>query len=183
MKHKIINSGAYPFLVALTLVLMVLAVLLLLITCINNNSDYEYFTFIQHRLLIFCVPMFFLELLFFLLGFVFFKKADNDIIDNWMIVAWIAFLIIFSIYMIRTISTHYLDIENEDYVTYTGKFEKDNTRDFIFLNDEDETRLKNTSKTFLGTGDYLGTILYSKRSKYVLCYILNNGNNASVSDN
>ena len=182
MKHKIVNSRTFPLLVAVVFSLMVVVVGVLLMALFSKSSAHPYTAFIKNQLCVSCIPMIVLGLLFSLFGLLFFKKMDSEIIDNWMIIVWFSFCIVFAFYLIATISIHYMDMKNEDYMMYTGEFEKDHTRDFVFLNDENCTRLINPNETFLETGHYSGTIVYSKRSKYVLSYSLNNGENASVAD-
>ncbi len=99
-----------------------------------------------------------------------------------MIIVWFSYCIVVAVYLIATISIHYMDMKNEDYMTYTGEFEKDHSSYFVFLNDGKSTRLINR-ETFLEIGHYSGTIVYSKRSKYVLSYSLNDGETASVAGN
>ncbi len=182
MKHKIINSGTFPLLVAVIFGLMVVVVGVLLMVVSSKISEHTYTAFIKKQLCVSCIPMIVLGLLFSLFGLIFFKIMDSQVIDNWMIIVWVSFCIAFAVYIIATISIHYMDMKNEDFMIYTGEFEKDHTRDFVFLNDDKSTRLKNRNETFLETGNYSGTIVYSKRSKYVLSYSLNNGENASVAD-
>lgn len=183
MKHKIVNSGTFSLLIAVMFSLMVVVVGVLFMALFSKTSAHTYTAFIKNQLCVSCIPMIVLWLLFSLFGLLFFKTMDSEIIDNWMIIVWFSFCIVLAFYIIATISIHYLDMKNEDYMIYTGEFEKDHTRDFVFLNDKNCTRLKNRNETFLETGHYSGTIVYSKRSKYVLSYSLNNGENASVADN
>ena len=182
MKQKIVNSGTFPLLVVILFSLMAVVVVLLLTAVSFKTSEYTYTAFIKKQLCVSCIPMIVLGLLFSLFGLIFFKIMDSEVVDNWMIIVWFSFCIAFAVYLIATISIHYMDMKNEDYMIYTGEFEKDHTREFVFLNDEKSTRLKNRNETFLETGHYSGTIVYSKRSKYVLSYSLNNGENASVAD-
>lgn len=183
MKQKLVNSGTFPLLVVILFSLMAIVVALLLAAISFKTSEGTYTAFIKNQLCVFCLPIIVIGLLFSLFGLIFFKIMDSEVIDNWMIVVWFSFCIAFAAYIIATISIHYMDMKNEDYMVYTGGFEKDYTRDFVFLNDEKSTRLTNRNATFLQTGHYSGTIVYSKRSKYVLSYSLNNGENASVADN
>ena len=44
-------------------------------------------------------------------GFIFFKIIDKDVIENWMIIAWFSFSVVFAVYIIATISIHYVDIK------------------------------------------------------------------------
>lgn len=182
MKHKIVNSGTFPLLVTILFSLITVILVLLLTAVSFKTSEYSYTAFIKKQLYVSCVPMIVLGLLFSLFGLIFFKIMDSDIISNWMIIVWFSICMAFAVYIIATISIHYIDMKNEDYIMYIGEFEKDHTRDFIFLNDDSSTRLKNRNETFLDTGYYSGTIVYSKRSKYVLSYSLHNGENASVAD-
>ncbi len=168
MKQRIIDSGWFAMLAIILFGLFVINVVFLLMTAFQNDSDYKYITFIKSQLLFSCVPMIVLGLIFLIFGLLFFKKMDRESIDNWMVIAWFTFSIVFSMYISWTISMFYLDIKNEDPVTYQGQFEKDYTRDFVFLSDEKTTRLRNTSQTFLQKGQYVGTVIYSKRSKCVL---------------
>ena len=183
MKQKLVNSGTFFSLVVIFFSLLAIVVALLLMAVSFRTSEYMYATFIKKQLCVFCIPMIVLGSLFSLVGLIFFKTMDSEVVDNWMIILWLSFCIVFAVYIVGTISIHYMDIKNEDYMIYTGEFEKDHTRDFVFLNDDKSTRLKNRNETFLETGLYSGTIVYSKRSKYVLNYSLNNGENASVADN
>lgn len=183
MKQKIVDSGIFSLLVAILFGFMAIVVVLLFMVVFLKMSEYTYTAFIKRQLYVSCIPMIVLGLIISIFGLCFFKKIDSDVIDNWMIIVWFSLSIAFVVYIFVTISIHYVDIKNEDYVIYTGEFEKDQTREFIFLNDEDSTRLKNRNETFLDTGHYSGIIVYSKRSKYVLSYSLNNGEKASVVDN
>lgn len=183
MKQKLVNSGTFPLLVAVMFSLMVVVVGVLLMAIFFKNYVHTYADFIKNQLCVSCIPIIVVWLLFSLFGLLFFKTTDRAIVENWMIIVWFSFCIVFAFYIIATISIHYMDMKNEDYMMYTGEFEKDHTRDFVFLNDENCTRLTNRNETFLETGHYSGTIVYSKRSKYVLSYSLNNGENASVADN
>ena len=180
---KNVNSETLSILAAILFGIMVVVVVLLLATVSFKTSEYTYAAFIKKQLYASCIPMIVLGILFSLFGLIFFKIIDSKVIENWMIVVWFSLCIAFAFYTIATISIHYIDIKNEDYMVYTGEFEKDRTKDFVFLDDEDSTRLKNRNETFLETGYYSGTIVYSKRSKYVLSYSLNSGENASVADN
>lgn len=182
MKHKIVNSGIFPLLVTVTFSLMAIVVVFLLTVVYSKTSEHTYTIFIKNQLCIYCIPMIVLGILAALFGVIFLKVMNSEVIDNWMIIVWFSFCIVFAIYVIITISVHYMDIKNDDYITYTGEFKKDHTREFVFLNDENSTRLKNRNETFLETGNYSGKIVYSKRSKYVLSYSLNNGKKASVTD-
>lgn len=182
MKHKIVNSGTFPLLVAVIFSLMVVAVGVLLMAVYSKISEHTYTAFIKNQLCVSCIPMIVLGLLFLLFGLLFFKIMDSQVIDNWMIIVWFSFCIVFAVYIIATISIHYMDMKNEDYMIYVGEFEKDHGREFVFLNDDKSTRLINRSETFLEKGYYSGTIVYAKRSKYVLSYSLNNGKTDSVAD-
>lgn len=183
MKQKLVNSGTFSSVVVILFVLIAIVVALLLMSVSFKPSEYTYTAFIKKQLYVSCIPMIVLVLLFSLFGLIFFKIMDSKLIDSWMIILWLSVCIAFVVYIIATISIHYMDMKFEDCMIYTGEFEKDHTRDFIFLNDKKSTRLKNRNETFLKTGHYSGTIVYTKRTKYVLSYSLNNGENASVSDN
>ena len=89
---------------------------------------------------------------------------------------WVVLLLALAVcgcfaYGFGTMRNHYLDLSKEDCVIYQGSFEKDAelkaVYDFIYL--DDGTRLENIrEKTALKKGKYTGTIVYSKRTKYIL---------------
>ncbi len=135
MKRKIVNSRIFPLLAVILFGLMAVVVVLLLAAVSFKTSEYTYTAFIKYQLCLSCIPMIVLRLLFSLLGLIFFKKADSDIIENWMIIVWFSYCIVVAVYLIATISIHYMDMKNEDYMTYTGEFEKDHTYEFVFFAD------------------------------------------------
>lgn len=175
MRHKIVDLKAFYFLIAIIFSFLVAAVVFMITTLSTETAEYTYAAFIKKQMCTSCIPLMIFGLLFSLFGLFFFKKMGSEVIENWMIIVWFSYCIIFVIYIIATVSIHYMDIKNEDYITYTGEFEKDHTRDFVFLDDENSTRLNNRNETFLESGHYSGTIIYSQRTKYVLSYSLNNG--------
>ena len=145
-----------------------------------GNTDYIYADFLKMRMWLSCGAIIVIGMLFVLFGAVLFRKKHGDIVEGWMIIAWFIFAMMAVTYAGVTTLIHYADIKNEDFLVYTGKFEKDQTREFIFLNDENSTRLTNTNATFLNTGSYSGKVVYSRRTKYVLRYSLDTGEDASV---
>ena len=165
-------------------VLMLLSIIFFLTLFIvfkNSGSNYEYSEFIKARMLLSCGTALGLELLFLIFGIIFFKKTGFDVIQRWMLIVWFVYIIVILGYGLLELGKHYQDITNGDYITYVGEFEKDHTREFVFL-DKRAVRLINTNSTFLNQGKYSGEIIYSKRTKYVLKVSLNTGFNVSVMD-
>ena len=178
-KPKIINSKYFYLLVVIACIFIV-ADIVVLYHFSNKSSEYIYADFIRIQMTLEVVPIIITEVSFLIAVLVFFKKMDADcILDSIVIIAF-GFLIITGVASIEITSMYYKDIAQEDYVTYVGEFEKDHTRDQLYLNDKKSRCLKNADKTFLQKGEYSGTVLYSKRSKLVLAYTLDTGETASV---
>lgn len=175
MKQNTANPRILFILTAVMFGLMVVLAVSLLMTVLFTSPKYTYTAFIKQQLCVSCIPLIVLGLLFSLFGLIFFKKTDSDVVSNWMVVVWFVFVLVLAVYIASTMSGHYMDMKKADHITYTGSFEKDHTRDFIFLDDENTTRLNNRNETFLEPGYYSGTIVYSKRCKYVLSYSLDSG--------
>ena len=133
-------------------------------------------------MLIDCGSMIVIGILSVLFGAFFFQKKRSDMLTIGVIILWFVASLMPVPYVGGSMLIHNADINNEDFLVYTGEFEKDHGRELIFLNDEKTTRLSNTNSTFLDTGSYFGRIIYSQRSKYVLSYSLDNGDRASVVD-
>lgn len=96
------------------------------------------------------------------------KLVGFEIFRSWMILCFAVFFCAVFVYGFVTLRYHYLDFSREDPVVFEGDFEKDRSlRDFVFL--DDGTRLWNIrEKTALAPGEYSGTVVYSKRTKYIL---------------
>ena len=146
-----------------------------------RNSPHEYSSFLTYTFLWSCGGSFLLVVAFLLVGFIFFKKFDYECIENWMIIVWTIFIVAGLIWLQYQIQIFKKDIQNGDYVVYSGNFEKSVTKGFVFLEDDLSTRLHNTNDTFLEPGYYSGEIVYSRRTKYILSYALNSGESSSVS--
>ena len=146
----------------------------------SKNSTYEYAGFLRERMSIYCGIAMGLEFIFILIGMIGFTKFDPDCFSKWMLIVWFCYLILVIGYGIFNLAIHYADIKYEDYMIYTGNFEKDHTREFIFLDDKSRTRLTNSNETFLETGNYYGEVVYSKRTKCVLHYSLDTQIQADV---
>ncbi len=181
MRRPLVKSKAYPVLLAVVLVFYIVSIVLLAAVC-QLKSDYLYAEFIKSSMLRKCIVMIVFGFVILAIWLVFNKIIGSDNIDNWMVIMFVVFSICLAGYNIGTIAMHYADIKNEDHIEYVGEFEKDSGREFIFLSDVKNTRLMNTSTTFLEAGQYSGTIVYTKRCKYVLGYLLDSGENAWVSD-
>lgn len=71
----------------------------------------------------------------------------------------------------------YLDIKNEDYITYYGEFEfqyvLSNTGNNVKLVDQNQMIVSDWHHD-LESQNYYGTVVYTKRTKYVLCIELDN---------
>lgn len=145
-----------------------------------QKSSQIYSNFLTNRFIWSCGGMFALLTVFMLVGVIFFAKFDHDCIENWMIIVWTIFIIIGLIWLQYQFQAFSKDIQIGDYIVYNGDFEKDSTRGFIFLADGSSTRIYNTNDTFLEPGHYSGEVVYSKRTKYVLSYILDSGENSNV---
>lgn len=178
MKQRNADNVIFLILVLILLCLF-LANIVFMIIVFQKNTDYEYAAFIKNRLFVSCVPMMGMGVSILFFGVIFFKKMGRELIENWMVIVWFVISVLLSVYIVGVISIHYMDIKYEDHIEYNGEFKKDHTRDFIFLNDEKSTRLTNTSDTFLETGQYFGTIIYSGRCKYVLYCSINNEESGS----
>ena len=149
-----------------------LAIEFVILLILFQKSSYQYSNFLSNRFTWSCASIFILLLIFMLAGLVFFLKFDSDCIENWMIFIWIAFIIVGCIWLQYQFYNFSEDIQNGDFVVYEGEFEKDATRGFVFLADNSSTRVYNTNETFLEPGQYSGKLVYSKRTKYVLSYVL-----------
>ena len=163
----------------LTALWIFLAVEFVILISLFQKSSYQYSNFLSNIFVWSCTSIFVLLLIFMLAGFVFFLKFDHDCIENWMIFVWIAFIIASFIWLQYQFYIFNEDIQNEDFVVYEGEFEKDTTRGFIFLDDNSSTRIYNTDETFLEAGRYSGKLVYSKRTKYVLSYVLDSCKNTN----
>lgn len=146
----------------------------------SQKSTYEYANFLTNKFLWSCGMMFVIFTIFMVIGIVLFVKFGSDIIETWMIVVWTIFIIAGFAWIQYQFQAFDKDIQNEDCIVYNGDFEKDSSRGFVFLEDATRTRVYNTNETFLKSGHYSGRIVYSKRTKYVLTYILDSGENLSV---
>ena len=149
----------------------------------SQKSVYEYANFLTNKFLGSCGMMFLLFTIFMVIGIVLivlFVKFGSDIIEIWMIVVWTIFIIAGFAWIQYQFQAFDKDIQNEDCIVYIGDFEKDSSRGFVFLEDATRTRVYNTNETFLKPGHYSGRIIYSKRTKYVLAYILDSGENFCV---
>ena len=154
--------------VALFLIAMVPFVHYLIFCCSKaDESSYVYAPFLKYRMKMwfaFCLFMFCLIwggiiACVKLLGFEFFV--------TWGMICLALFLCAVFVIGFVAFRLHYLDFTMEDCVVYQGDFKKDHVRDFVFLGDG--TRLWNLrNQTYLEIGDYSGTVVYSKRTKYVL---------------
>ena len=160
----------FALILALLYTLFIICFVVMLI--LSRHSDYEYADFLRTRMQLSCGIAITLSLIFVIFGFIFLKRLSDDVVEKWMVVIWFAFSAVIIAFCMACLWTHCADITNEDCITFVGEFEKDHTAQFVFLNDENSTRLTNTSKTYLDTGKYFGKVVYSKRSKYVLSFTL-----------
>lgn len=165
------------FFVILAALLIFLAIEFVILIILFQKSSYQYSNFLSNKFIWSCASIFILLFIFMLTGLVFFLKFDHDCIENWMIFVWIVFIIVGFIWLQYQFYIFNEDIQNEDFVVYEGEFEKDTTRGFIFLADNSSTRIYNTNETFLEAGQYSGKLVYSKRTKYVLSYVLDSCEN------
>lgn len=184
MKNTLYKPKVFLFvsLISLCLLGLLVGVGVLLVILQNNLPSTLYSSFLKFYLFRETVPILILGVVGVLVGWYFFKKMDGEIIETWMGIVWLLWYIFVIFYLIFTISIYCLDIQKQDYIHYTGSFKKDSGREFIFLEDKNSTRLRNSSETFLESGNYYGTVVYAKRSKHVLSCSLNNGENDSVVD-
>ena len=153
---------------AVFLVALVLFVLCYIFLCSRADaSSYVYAPFLKSMMkknfayfvFMFCLIWGGIVVCVRLVGFEFFR--------SWMILCFAVFLCAVFVYGFVTLRYHYLDFSREDPVVFEGDFEKDRGRYFVFL--DDGTRLWNVwEKTALKKGEYSGTVVYSKRTKYIL---------------
>ena len=154
---------------AISLVVLILFSVLLISYCSKaDDSAYVYAAFFKDRMIrhgIYCMIIFcvvwvgIFVCIKFSSGFEFFK--------TWMILLFALLVCGLFIYGFVHLRNQYLDLSREDHVVFQGEFEKTRDRDFVFL--DDGTRLWNVrEKTSLQEGEYTGTVVYSKRTKYIL---------------
>ena len=99
------------------------------------------------------------------------KRAFDDFgkIEKTIVSIFIVAIILFaSIYFSVRIFHLYKDIHEQSYITYQGDFEVSSFKESdVTLNDKSGD-LKLNGKVELPGGNYSGTIVYAKNSKYVL---------------
>ena len=165
--------------VLFAIVLISLVVEVILLTIRFKKSSYEYSHFLTDCFLRVCIGMIAVFIIFMLAGIIIFKMFGNYI-ESWMMIVWAIFIIFGLVWLQCQIQMFSNDIQYEDYVVYTGDFEKSSTRGYIFLRDNSSSRIYNTNETFLKTGHYSGELIYAKRTKYVLSYSLDSGQSSKV---
>ncbi len=98
----------------------------------------------------------------------------GDVRRKWILLICILVLIVVIAVMSIGLSKMYLDIKNEDYVTYCGVYiergggQKDLKTIVVYDETGNEVRLLRTGVSQEGT--YEGTVVYGKRSKIVVEY-------------
>ena len=155
---------------AVFLIAMVPFVHYLIFCCSKaDESSYVYAPFLKYRMKMwfaFCLFMFCL-----IWGGIIacVKLVGFEFFETWGMLCLALFLCAVFVIGFVAFRLHYLDFTKEDSVVYQGEFEKTSHDHgyFVFLGDG--TRLWNLrEETALKEGNYSGTVVYSKRTKYVL---------------
>ncbi len=160
------------------LLLLYSTLIISFIAILQTPSDYIYADFLKNRMSFECGVGIVGGMLLVLFGAFLFQKK-RDVLPIEAIIIWFVGSLIVVSFTCGYMLIHNADIKNEDFLVYTGEFETDYR--YIILNDEKATHLTNTTP-FWDTGSCSGRIIYSKRTKYVLSYSLENGERASVVD-
>ncbi|MBE6691918.1 MAG: hypothetical protein E7586_01120 [Ruminococcaceae bacterium] len=97
------------------------------------------------------------------------KEKDNP---KWAHIIWIVCAVI-CVFQVKNVSEVVLDITNESYVVYQGEFTQDNGGYSARFRSQttrlmpEDIRLKSRS-SLIDSGDYVGTVVYTERSRIAL---------------